>query len=211
MVAEREQAAKFAFEDALMMKIAENIEVEIPDALIDDQCQKFVENFKQRIASQGIPYEQYLQMTGMTDEAMIAEARKPAEQQVRIDLAIGAIIKAEKIEVTDEEIEAKYEEMAKSYGMEIDMLKKYIDKASLSQNLLNDKALAIVVENAKAEKPESAKKTTKKAAEGEEKPAKKTTKKAAEGEEKPAKKTTKKAAEGEEKKPAAKKTAKKAE
>ncbi len=180
MVAEREQAAKFAFEDALMMKIAEDIEVEIPDALIDDQCQKFVENFKQRIASQGIPYEQYLQMTGMTEEAMIAEARKPAEEQVRIDLAIGAIIKAEKIEVTDEEIEAKYEEMAKSYGMEIDMLKKYIDKASLSQNLLNDKALAIVVENAKAEKPEGAKKTTKKAAEGEEKKpaAKKTTKKA---------------------------------
>ncbi len=212
MVAEREQAAKFAFEDALMMKIAEDIEVEIPDALIDDQCQKFVENFKQRIASQGIPYEQYLQMTGMTEEAMAAEARKPAEEQVRIDLAIGAIIKAEKIEVTDEEIEAKYEEMAKSYGMEIDMLKKYIDKASLSQNLLNDKALAIVVENAKAEKPESAKKTTKKAAEGEEKPAaKKTTKKAAEGEEKPAKKAAKKAAEGEEKKPAAKKTAKKAE
>ena len=216
MVAEREQAAKFAFEDALMMKIAEDIEVEIPDALIDDQCQKFVENFKQRIASQGIPYEQYLQMTGMTDEAMLAEARKPAEQQVRIDLAIGAIIKAEKIEVTDEEIEAKYEEMAKSYGMELDMLKKYIDKASLSQNLLNDKALAIVVENAKAEKPEGAKKTTKKAAaEGEEekKPVKKATKKAAEGEEekKPAKKTTKKAAEGEEKKPAAKKTAKKAE
>ena len=100
--------------------------------------------------------------------------------------------------------------MAEQYGMDVEMLKKYLDAPTIRNQLLNEKAIAVVVDSAKAEKPAKAEK-----AEGEEekKPAKKTAKKAAEGEEekKPTKKTAKKAAEdGEEKKPA-KKAAKKAE
>ena len=94
--------------------------------------------------------------------------------------------------------------MAEQYGMELDMLKKYLDAPTVRNQLLNEKAIAVVVDSAKAEKTEG---------EEEKKPAKKTAKKAAEGEEekKPAaKKTTKKAAEGEEEKKPAKKTAKKA-
>ena len=159
--------------------------------MIDEQAQRFVDNFKSRIASQGIPYEQYLKMTGMDDAAMLAEAKTPAEQQVRMDLAIGAIVKAEKIEVSEEEIEAKYQSMAEQYGMDVEMLKKYIDAPSMYQQLMNDKAIAVVVDNAKPVKP-AAKKAAKKAEEGE---AAEATEKA----EKPAKK------------PAAKKTAKKAE
>ena len=101
---------------------------------------------------------------------------------------IAAIIKAENLDVTDEEIEEKYKSMAEQYGMELDMLKKYLDAPTVRNQLLNEKAIAVVVDSAKAEKPAKAEKT-----EGEE-------------EKKPAKKTAKKAAEGEEeKKPAAKK------
>ena len=191
MMEERENAAKMAFEDAVMNKVAEGLQVEIPQAMIDEQAQRFVDNFKSRIASQGIPYEQYLKMTGMDDAAMLAEAKTPAEQQVRMDLAIGAIVKAEKIEVSEEEIEAKYQSMAEQYGMDVEMLKKYIDAPSMYQQLMNDKAIAVVVDNAKPVKP-AAKKAAKKAEEGE-------AAEATEEAEKPAKK------------PAAKKTAKKAE
>ena len=224
IAAEREQSVKIAFENALLEKVAGDIEADIPDAMIDEQCRRFLEEFKQRLQAQGIPYDQYCRMTNMDEAKFMEDGKEPATRQVKMDLAIAAIIKAENLDVTDEEVEEKYKSMAEQYGMELEMLKKYLDAPTVREQLLNEKAVAVVVDSAKAEKAEgeeekkpAAKKTTKKAAEGEaeKKPAaKKTAKKAAEGEEekKPAaKKTTKKAAEGEaEKKPAAKKTTKKA-
>ena len=224
IAAEREQSVKIAFENALLEKVAGDIEADIPDAMIDEQCRRFLEEFKQRLQAQGIPYDQYCKMTNMDEAKFMEDGKEPATRQVKMDLAIAAIIKAENLDVTDEEVEEKYKSMAEQYGMELEMLKKYLDAPTVREQLLNEKAVAVVVDSAKAEKAEgeeekkpAAKKTTKKAAEGEaeKKPAaKKTAKKAAEGEEekKPAaKKTTKKAAEGEaEKKPAAKKTTKKA-
>ncbi len=224
IAAEREQSVKIAFENALLEKVAGDIEADIPDAMIDEQCRRFLEEFKQRLQAQGIPYDQYCKMTNMDETKFMEDGKEPATRQVKMDLAIAAIIKAESLDVTDEEVEEKYKSMAEQYGMELEMLKKYLDAPTVREQLLNEKAVAVVVDSAKAEKAEgeeekkpAAKKTTKKAAEGEaeKKPAaKKTAKKAAEGEEekKPAaKKTTKKAAEGEaEKKPVAKKTTKKA-
>ena len=207
---QREQAAKFAIESSLMEKVAEGIECDIPDAMIEEQCARFLDDFKQRLQAQGIPYDQYCKMTGMDEAKFMEDGREPAVRQVKMDLAIAAIIKAENLDVTDEEIEEKYKSMAEQYGMELDMLKKYLDAPTVRNQLLNEKAIAVVVDSAKAEKPSKAEKTE---GEEEKKPAKKTAKKAAEGEEekKPAaKKTTKKAAEGEEEKKPAKKTAKKA-
>ena len=212
---ERENAAKFSFENALMEQVADGIECDIPDALIDEQCRRFLDEFKQRLESQGIPYDQYCKMMNMSEEKFLADGREPAEKQVKLDLAMAEIMKVENIEVSDEEVEAEYQKLAEQYKMELDMLKKYLDTNSVREQLLREKTIAVVVESAKVGKP-AAKKAEKKADEAaeEKKPAKKTTKKAAEGEEKPARKTTKKAAEGEEKpakKPAAKKAAKKAE
>ncbi len=194
---QREQAAKYAFENAVMEKVAEGIECDIPDAMIDEQCARFLEEFKQRLQSQGIPYDQYCKMTNMDEQKFMAEGREPATRQVRMDLAVGAVIKEEKLDVTDEEVEKQYTDLAEKYGMDVSELKKYLDVMSVRTQLLRDKAVDLVVSSAKAEK----KKPAKEEAEGEEKkPAKKTAKKAdAEGEEKPAKKT------------AAKKSAKKEE
>ena len=209
-MAEREQSAKNAFENALLEKVAGDIKADIPEVMIEEQCRRFLDEFKQRLQAQGIPYDQYCKMTGMDEAKFMEDGREPAVRQVKMDLAIAAIIKAENLDVTDEEIEEKYKSMAEQYGMELDMLKKYLDAPTVRNQLLNEKAIAVVVDSAKAEKPAKAEKTE---GEEEKKPAKKTTKKAAEGEEekKPAaKKTTKKAAEGEEEKKPAKKTAKKA-
>ena len=196
---QREQAVKYAFENALMEKVADGIECDIPDAMIDEQCARFLEEFKQRLQSQGIPYDQYCKMTGMDEAKFLEEGKEPATRQVRMDLAVGAIIKEEKLDVTDEEVEKQYADLAEKYSMDVGELKKYLDVMSVRTQLLRDKALNLVVDSAKAEKKKPAKEET----EGEEKkPAKKTAKKAdAEGEEKPAKKTAaKKSAKKEEEK-----------
>jgi len=179
---ERQQAADRAFEDALMEKVAEGITAEIPDAMVENQARQFLDNFKMQIAQQGIPYDQYLKMTGMDENKLLDDAREPAARQVRMSLAVAALIKAENLEVSDEEVEAEYNKMAEQYGMDLEMVKKYLPAEQVKDQLLDQKAIAVVVENATEIKPE--KKTTKKAAkkddeavEGEEKPAKKTAKK----------------------------------
>ncbi len=210
ITAEREAGVKVAFENALLEKVAADIKADIPDVMIEDQCRRFLDEFKQRLQAQGIPYDQYCKMTNMDEAKFMEDGREPATRQVKMDLAIAAIIKAENLDVTEDEIEEKYKSMAEQYGMDVEMLKKYLDAPTIRNQLLNEKAVAVVVDSAKAEKPAKAEK----AAEGEEekKPAKKTAKKAAEGEEekKPVKKTAKKAAEDGEEKPD-KKAAKKAE
>ena len=166
-----------------MDKVAEGLVAEIPDAMVENQAQQFVDNFKMQIAQQGIPYDQYLKMTGMDESKLLADAKEPAARQVRMSLAVAALIKAENLEVSDEEVEAEYTKMAEQYGMDIEMVKKYLTAEQVKDQLLDQKAIAVVVENATEIKAE--KKTTKKAAKKEEE--------AVEGEEeKPAKKTTKK-------------------
>ena len=95
---------------------------------------------------------------------------------MKMDLATAAIIKAENIEASDEDVEAEFAKMAEQFGMDVEMVKKYLPADQTKDQLANQKAVAIVVESATATKPEK-KKATKKtdAAEGEEKPAKKAT------------------------------------
>jgi len=184
---QREQSAKYAVENELMEKVAANIECDIPDALIDEQCARFLEEFKQRLQSQGIPYDQYCKMTNMDEAKFLEEGKEPATRQVRMDLAVNAIIKEEKLEATDEEVEKQYNDLAEKYSMDVGELKKYLDAMSVRTQIIRDKAISVVVDSAKIEK----KKAPKKEAEGE----------AVEGEEKPAKKTAaKKSAKKEEEK-----------
>ncbi len=151
---ERQQAADRAFQDAVMEKVAENITVEIPDAMIETQCKQFLDNFKMQIAQQGIPYEQYLQLTGMSEEQLVADAKEPAERQVRMDLAMLAIIEVEKLEATDEEVEAELQKMAEQYNMELETVKKYLPAEQVKDQIVSQKAIAVAVDSAIAVKPE---------------------------------------------------------
>ena len=192
---DREAAAHRAFEENLMNQVAENITADIPDVMVENQARQYLDNFKAQISRQ-FPYEEYKKMTGMDDEKLLADAKEPALRQVKMDLAVAAIIKAENIEASDEDVEAEYKKMAEQFGMDVDMVKKYLVKEQVQDQLLSQKAVAVVVDSATAEKPKKAAKKEE-AAEGEEKkPAKKTTKKAeaAGGEEKPKKAPAKKAA-----------------
>ena len=162
---EQEKAAQQAFTDALMEQVAEGITVEIPDAMVENQTKQFIENFKMQLAQQGIPYEEYLKMTGTEEAKLMEEAREPALRQVRMDLAMAAIIKAENLTASDEEVEGEYTKMAEQYSMDIEMVKKYLPADQIRDELVSRKAIEVVTSSAKAKKPRktAAKKTTKKA------------------------------------------------
>ena len=181
---ERQKAADRAFEEALMEQVAANITADVPDAMIEAQCRQFLDNFKMQIAQQGIPYDQYMKMTGMDEAKLLEDAKEPATRQVRMDLAMRAIIEAEKLEATDEEVEAEFQKMADEYNIDLETVKKYLQAEQVKDQIISRKAVAVVVDSATAVKPEKkTKKSSKKADEGEageDKPAKKSSKKAEE-------------------------------
>ena len=164
------------------------MEVEIPDAMVDYEADKLVNNYAQRVTSQGIPFEQYLAMMGMTLDQMKEQAKESALKQVQSDLALGAIVEAEHIAVTDEEVDAEIKRLAEQYKMTEEQLKKAIILEDLKRDLCRQKAAHLIFDSAKAGKAPAKKKTAaKKKAEGE-----------SEGEEKP-KRTRKTAKKDEEK------------
>ena len=199
LTAERTESAQRAFEDVLMAKVAEGIEADIPEEMVELQAERMMEQFKQQLASQGIPFDQYLKMTNTTEADFTKQAYGPAEQQVKMDLAVRAIIDAEKLDATDDEVEAEMKNVADKYGMDLDTVKKYLRPEDVKEQVIREKVIKVVADSAKAVAPAEEKAELE--AEGEiveKKPAKKAAKKSAdkaeeaEGEEKPAKKTAKK-------------------
>ena len=165
---ERQKDADRAFEDAVMEQAAANITAEIPDAMVESQCRQFLDNFKMQIAQQGIPYDQYMQITGMDEAKLLEDAKEPALRQVKMDLTVAAIIKAENLDATDDEVEAEYKKLAEQYNMDVEMVKKYLPAEQIKDQLVSQKAVAVVVDSAnvvvkKAPAKKTAKKTTKKA------------------------------------------------
>ena len=197
MTAERTEAAQRAFEDVLMAKVAEGVEADIPQEMVELQAERMMEQFKQQLASQGIPFDQYLKMTGTTEADFRQQAEGPASEQVKMDLAVEAIIKAEGLEASDEDVENEMKSVAEKYGMDLDTVKKYLRPEDVKEQVVREKVMKLVADNAVVVAPAEEKAELE--AEGEI------------VEKKPAKKAEGEKTEGEkaEKKPAAKKTAKK--
>ena len=189
LTTERTEAAQRAFEDVLMAKVAESIEAEIPTEMVELQAAQMTEGFKQQLAAQGIPFDQYLKMTNTTEADFKSQAYGPAEQQVKMDLAISAIVKAENLAATDDEVEAEMKKVADRYGMDLDTVKKYLRPEEVKEQVIREKVIKLVADNAVAVAPAEALAEEETEAEAAE-------------EKKPAKKAAAK-------KPAAKKTAKK--
>ncbi|MFR8917565.1 MAG: trigger factor [Oscillospiraceae bacterium] len=174
MTAERTEAAQRAFEDVLMAKVAEGVEAEIPHEMVELQAERMMEQFKQQLAAQGIPFDQYLKMTGTTEADFRKQADGPAAEQVKMDLAVEAIIKAEGLEATDEDVENELKNMAEKYGMDLETVKKYLRPEDVKEQVIREKAVKVVADSAVAVAP--AEEKTELEAEGEvveKKPAKK--------------------------------------
>ena len=156
ITAERKEAAQRAFEDALMQKVADGIECAIPQEMIDLQADRMLENFKQQMASQGLAFEQYLQMTGSTEAEFKAQAYGPAAEQVKMDLAIEAIIKAEGLEASEEEIEAEIKNVSEKYGMDLETVKKFLPAEQVAEQVIREKVIKLVADSAVAVAPAAA-------------------------------------------------------
>ena len=145
----------------VMKLVAEGIKADIPDEMIEMQAHQMLEGFKQQLASQGIPFDQYTKMTGMNEEQIIMDAKEPATNQVRMDLAIRAIIKAENLEVSDEEVENEMKSVAEKYGMDLDTVKKYLRAEDVKEQVMREKVIKVVADSATAVAPEVKEEETK--------------------------------------------------
>lgn len=145
-------AAKRAKEDAVIEKIIENAEMDIPEAMIDTQARQLVDDFARRIQGQGLTFEQYLQFTGMTLDAAIEQMKPQAVKRIQSRLVLEAVVKAENIEIPEEDVTAEIAKMAETYKMEADKLAEIMsadEKAQIKMDMAIEKAVELVTEAAK--------------------------------------------------------------
>ncbi|MDE6014878.1 MAG: trigger factor [Acetatifactor sp.] len=160
-------AAKDAKEEAAVDAVIEDAKMEIPDAMLDTQQRQMVDEFSQRIQSQGLSMEQYMQFTGMTPAMLLEQVRPQALKRIQSRLVLEAVAAAEKMEISEEEFEEELKTMGEVYQMEPDKVKELLGENGAKQvreDLCIKKAVEFVVEHAKEEKASKAK-TKKKAAE----------------------------------------------
>ncbi len=141
---------KYETQDAVIKAICENIKVEIPSGMIEMEIDNMLKDIETRLSYQGLKLEQYLQMMGKTEEDVRKEYEPQAIEGIKSRLALEAVIKAEKIEATDKEVEEKIKEMAKNYGKSEEELSKNENiKKYIKQGVESEKAIEFLVKNAK--------------------------------------------------------------
>lgn len=172
-----EDRIKTETENAVVDAVVENAKVEIPEAMILEQCERMVQDFAQRLQYQGLDINQYMQYTGSNIEQMKDSFKPQAEKQIKTTLVLEAVSKKENIDVTDEEVNDKICEMAKQYNMEADKLKELMqerDIENLKEEISMNKVIDMLVNKAKISKPRAkkaeteSKETPKKASKGKE-------------------------------------------
>ena len=150
----KETKAKKDFENEVFKKLAGLVNAEIPECMIDRTCDNMLSEFKYNVESQGIPFDMYLQYLGMTPDSLKASYRERAEEEVRIELALEKIVELENLEVSEEETEKEFADMAERYKIEVDAVKKAVAADTLVRELKMRKASALVTDNAVAEAAE---------------------------------------------------------
>ena len=148
--------------NTLLEEVAKGIKAEIPDAMIEKTIDDDVNEYSYRLQSQGLKLETYLKYTGMDIKGFREGFKERAETQVRLNLALEKIIEKEKIEVTEEDIEAEYKKYADAYNMDIDTIKKAVSAESLKPELASRKAIDLIVDSAVVTEEKAAKKTAEK-------------------------------------------------
>ena len=151
---QNEDRTKYETEEAVVKALCENTKVDIPSGMIEAEVDRMYKDLETRLSYQGAKLEQYLKMMGKTEEEVKKEYEPQAKEGIKSRLAIEAVIKAEKIEATDKEVEDKLKEMAKSYGKENDkeFLKNENVKNYIKESIESEKALEFLIKNAKIKK-----------------------------------------------------------
>ena len=152
---------KYEKEDAVIRELVKELEVDIPSGMIETEVENMLRDMEQRMSYQGIKMEQYLKILNKTEQDLKKEYEPQAVEAIKSRLALEVVIKSEKIEATDDEINAKIEEMAKNYGKEATELKENTNVRDYIKNgIESEKAVEFLIANCTEKKAE--KKTEKK-------------------------------------------------
>lgn len=160
LLTKREADVRNAKEDAVITAIIENSKMDIPDAMIETQQRQMVDEFAQRLQSQGLSMEQYFQFTGLSMEKMIEQVRPQAEDKIKSRLVLEAIVKAENIVPSEEEYDAELVKMAEAYRMDVEKVREMFGedaKKQIMDDIAVRKAADFAVDNAKEVKPRAKK------------------------------------------------------
>ena len=147
-ISERKEAnAKTDYENQLIEQVVENMEVEIPECMNKQKCDEMIQDYSYRLQMQGLNLNTYLQYLGQTMEQFREQFMDGAKQQVKVKLALDAIVKAENIEATEEEIAEEIAKLAEQYNMEADKIKAAVPQEQLTDDIVTRKAVDFVVDN----------------------------------------------------------------
>jgi trigger factor len=147
----KEKEAKDEKEGKVIDKIIENSTMDVSDAQIKDTQESIKENFAQQLSYQGIKLEQYLQIVGSNEDAFLESVKPEAERRIKSRLVLEAVAEAEKLEVTEEEVDEELSKMAEQYQMELETVKQFMgekERAGIKDDLAVRKAAQFVVDNA---------------------------------------------------------------
>lgn len=143
----KSREAKAKQEDEAIAKIIEASKMDIPDAMVDTQVNRMVEDFAQRLQQQGLSVDQYFQYTGMTADKIMDEMKPEAIKRIQSRLVLEAVVKAENIETSEEDFEAELKKMAEAYKMELDQIKEFMgdyEKKQIKEDLAIQKAIEVI-------------------------------------------------------------------
>ena len=154
----KEKALKSENESAAVRAALKNASMDIPDAMVEEQAQTLVNEFAQRIQSQGMNMQQYMQITGMNEQTLAQQMKPQALERIQNSLLLEAVAKAENVEISDERLDEEVEKMAEAYNMEKEKLYDLMGEESrdqMKQDLAIQEAVKIIAENAvEVEMPE---------------------------------------------------------
>lgn len=146
---ERERAADEKFTNDLMETISDNATVEIPAVMIENEVDNLYRDFTNRMQQSGFTAEQYFAATGQTEADLKATMRPDAQRRVKGSLVLDAVIKAENIEISDEDVEKEYTEMSTLYNMDVEQIKKLLPAENIKDDLAQQKALELIKNSVK--------------------------------------------------------------
>jgi len=148
----RAKEAAEAKEDAAISAAVDAATIDIPAPMLETQQERMIEEFAQQLSYQGLSFEQYMQFTGATKEAMMEQVKPQAESRIRSRLVLEAVAEAEKLEVSDEQYEEEVKTMAEAYGRDVEEIKKDITEEVeklIKEDLKVRNAAKFIAENAK--------------------------------------------------------------
>ena len=152
LLASKEDAALRIKEDNLLEKAVANAEMDIPDLMVTSEARISTQEFADRLEAQGMSMQQYLGYLGMTEEQMVENQKEASKKGIMSRLVLEAIVKAENIEDTDEEVDAEITKMGEQYSLILERMKAILSEDQINeirQNLQTKKALKFLVDNAK--------------------------------------------------------------